>query len=199
MKIVIFDLETRMGPRDLSPDDEKAGWDALRNGEGGISALAIFDMQEDWLYLYDDISINSAASHIEDASVLVSFCGERFDVPCMEGVLGRKLRLKHHFDIYTEISKENARRGIKTYRGDFTLNAVCQRTLGYGKIGHGSNIGKLLQENRYGELFNYCGHDVKLTRDLLRFIISNGGVQGNNNTFLPVSVPDWISKLAVML
>ena len=198
MKIVIFDLETRMGPRDLSPDDEKAGWEMLRNGEGGISALAIYDFSDNWTYLYDDKCIQQAVSHLEDASVVVSFYGEKFDVPCIEGVIDRKLAIKHHFDIHTELAKENTRRGIRTYKGDFTLNSVCQRTLGYGKIGSGSNAIKLLQENRYGELFNYCGHDVKLTRDLLRFIISNGGVQGINNSFLPVSVPEWISKLAVM-
>lgn len=199
MKIVIFDLETRKGPRDLCPDDEQAGWDALRNGEGGISALGIFDVTEDWLYLYDDKSIQQAVAHLEDSSVVVSFYGEKFDVPCVEGVIGRKLALKHHFDLYTEIAKENASRGIKTYRGDFTLNSVCQRTLGYGKIGHGSNVTKLLQDERYGELFNYCGHDVKLTRDLLRYICKSGGVQGINNSFLPVPVPEWISKLAVVL
>jgi len=192
MKIVIFDIETRLGPRDLHPDDEQEGWAALKRGEGGISAIVIYDSELDWTYMYDDNDIESAAAHIESADAVVSYCGEQFDVPVIEGVLGRKLRIKQHYDIYVEIKKENARRNIRTYRGEFTLNSVSTRTLGEGKNGSGEMVGSLLKLSHYGKLFNYCAQDVKLTRDLFKYLCSNKGVQGNNNNFLPIAVPEWL-------
>lgn len=193
MKLVTFDIETRLGPEDLDSDRER-GWEKLRNGEGGISAICIYDDEENWLYNYDDHSIESAARHLEASDLIVGFYTEKFDVPCFEGVLGRKLAIKSHYDIYTEIAAANARKGRPGRRGENTLDAVCRRTIGRGKNNHGSHVKDLIKESRYGELFNYCANDVKLTYDLFMFILDHGGVQGINNSFLPVHIPEWIKE-----
>lgn len=194
MKYVIFDLETRSGPLDLRPDDEEAGWNALREGEGGISSLVIYDSEEDWAYIYDDKTLENAARHLESADLVVSYYGSKFDVPVIEGIINRKLRLRQHLDLYSKISEEGIKNGMIGRKGDFTLNAVCSRTLGCGKIGNGAHAITLIKEGRYGELFNYCAHDVLLTRKLFDYICQHNGVQGLHNSFLPIILPDWMKR-----
>lgn len=195
MRIVFFDLETRLHASDLNPEDEEAGWDALRRGEGGISALCIYDTKDRWLYTYDDHSIQAAARHLESADVVVGFRSEKFDVPVVEGLLGRSLRLRYHLDIYTEIAQANAHKGIVGLKGDFTLDAVCRRNLGRGKVEHGSNAKELARRGHFGRLFYYCGDDVHLTYDLFAYICHRGGCVNNNRSFLPLDIPSWITRL----
>lgn len=194
MRTLVFDLETRLGPQDLHPEDEELGWAALREGKGGISALVIYDYEEDWVYLYDDKSILTAAKHLESADLIVSYYGSKFDVPVIEGILDRKLRIKTHLDLSVELMRESAKRGNIGRKGDFTLNSVCVRTFGKGKNGQGSHVNTLVKEGKYGELFNYCAHDVLLTRQLFDYICQHNGVQGLNNTFLPIPLPEWIKR-----
>lgn len=193
MNVTVFDIETRLGPEDLS-DDRETGWDLLRQGAGGISAIAIYDYKQEFNYTYDDKSIETAALHLESSDAVIGYYTEKFDIPCFEGVLGRKLRLKQHFDLYLEIVKANASRGIIGRKGEFTLDAVCRRTFGEGKNGHGSHVKQLLAEGRYGELFNYCAHDVYLTKKLFDSILNHGGIQNINNGFLPVPIPTWLKE-----
>jgi DEAD/DEAH box helicase domain-containing protein len=194
-RIVFFDLETRRYAADLCPDDEDAGWDALRRGEGGISALMIYDTVDNWLYPYNDHDINTIAKHLEAADVVVGYNSARFDIPVVEGMLGRNLHLKYHYDIYSEIARANAHRGIVGMKGDFTLDSVCRRNLGRGKDQNGSCVKALISAGDWSRLFYYCGTDVHLTRDLFTYICNHGGCINNNRSFLPLDVPDWISRV----
>lgn len=198
-RILFFDIETRKHAIDLRPDDEQAGWDDLRAGLGGISALCIYDTATRWNHIYDDNSTSflSAVKHLETADVLVGFRSMAFDVPCVEGRLGRSLRLKTHIDIYTEIAQENARRGIKTAKGDLTLDAICRRNLGKGKIEHGSHAKALAAGGRWAELFNYCLDDVHLTYDLFKYICTNDGVHNVARGWLPLTIDPWIKEMMV--
>ena len=194
MRYVIFDLETRQGPLDLRPDDEEAGWNALREGEGGISVITIYDSDQDWVFLYDDLCLETAARHLEAADLVVSYYGSKFDIPVIEGILDRKLRLKQHLDLYSKLAEESIKKGIINRKGDLTLNSVCTRTFGKGKIGNGAHAIDLIKTGRYAELFNYCAHDVLLTRQLFDYICQHNGVQGLQNSFLPVTLPDWMKR-----
>lgn len=193
-KVVVFDLETRLDTKDLSPHDEKHGWELLREGKGGISALVIYDYQEDWCYIYDEHSIDSAVAHLEYADVVIGYFSAKFDVPVIEGIIGRKLRLKTHIDIYTEIAEASAKKGHVGRKGDFTLDTVAKRCLGQGKISSGKMVSHLFKERRFAEIFNYCAHDVKITRDVFNYIVEHRGIQGLNNSWLAVSIPEWIRE-----
>lgn len=193
-RIVFFDLETRKLAADLDPVNEENGWELLRQGKGGASAICVWDSKMQWPYIYDDHLIESLARHLEEADCVVGFRSEKFDVPVVEGLLGRKLRLKHHYDIYAEIVRTNAERGIIGSKGDFTLEAVSRRNLGRGKVDKGSNAKTLLLTGKLGALFNYCLDDVHLTRDLFVNICRDGGLINLGGKFLPLSVPDHIAR-----
>jgi DEAD/DEAH box helicase domain-containing protein len=186
-RVVFFDLETRMWASDLRPDDVEAGWDELRSGKGGASAIAVYDSRDSWLYSYDDHTIEACARHLEAADIVVGFNSDKFDIPCVEGLARRRLRIRRSIDIYQLFVTEYARRGIAGQKGDFTLDAVSKRNLGRGKIDHGSNAKKLMKDGHWGKLFNYCGDDVHLTRDLFNKMVADGGLIGLRGQF--VSLP----------
>jgi len=183
-RILFFDVETRKWASDLHPEDIDAGWEDLRHGKGGASAIAVYDTRDSWLYLYDDHTIEQCARHLEAGDILVGYNSERFDLPCIEGIANRRLRLKKHVDIYNVIVQEYAHREITGQKGDFTLDAVAKRNLGRGKIDHGSNAKELMRKMQWAKLFNYCGSDVQLTRDLFTKMVADGGLIGLRGQFI---------------
>lgn len=197
-RVVTFDVESRRGPRTLRPDDEQAGWEELRSGAGGAAAIVLHDTLMKWQYIYDDTrrSLAAAAAHLEAADLVVGFCSERFDIPVLEGILGRNLRLRNHYDIYTEVARACAERGVRTSVGDLKLDTLCKKNLGRGKIDVGSHAETLAAEGRYGELFNYCSDDVHLTYDLFVYICEHGGLHLNGHGWLPLTPPKWVCEQA---
>lgn len=195
MRIVCFDIETRKHTKELS-DDREEGFRRLRNGDGGMSAMCLYDFQTDWLYLYDDnpLSLRAAVSHLEAADVVVGYCSTRFDLPCIEGLSGRRLHIRYHLDLYRLLARTLGQRGIVGQRGDYTLDAVCRRTFGRGKNGCGTTVSDLVQQGRYGEIFNYCGNDVRLTRDLLLHVARHGRITTSTRGLLTLSIPDGIRR-----
>lgn len=193
MRIVVFDLETRLHAKQLD-ENEELGWAKVRAGDGGASAICLYDTAEGWLFLYDEHSIKEAVAHLERADAVVGFRSEAFDIPVVEGLLGRKLRLREHIDLYTLIARTNASHGLVGQRGDGTLDAICRRNLGRGKTGSGAHAPELYAERRFGELFNYCGQDVRLTRDLLQHIAEHGGVKNFTGSFLHLDLPAQVKR-----
>ena len=133
-----------------------------------------------------EVQAATAARHLESADIVVTHTGSTFDVPCIEGILGRALVLRNHIDLYVEISKGCMRRGIKTTAGDLKLDTLCRKNLGRGKIEHGSHAEQLVSEGRWADVFNYCLSDVQLTHDLYKFICEHGGVHLNGHGWLPL-------------
>ena len=188
-RIVFLDLESRKWAEDLRPDDRDAGWDDLRAGKGGASAIALYDTRDNWLHLYDDHEIETVARHLEAADLVVGYCSEKFDLPCIEGLAHRRLKLRGSYDIYVELARAYAARGKRGQKGDFTLEAISKKNLGRGKIDHGSNAKQLAIQGKWGRLFRYCGSDVQLTRDLFNKLLEDGGLLGPGG-FIALEVPD---------
>lgn len=189
MRLVFFDLETRKLAADLDPNDEKHGWTLMREGKGGIYGLMIYDSAEQWLYPYDDDDLLEIAAHLENADVVIGYNSEGFDRPAIEGQLGRKLVLKESIDLMLCIKEALGKIGVRYWkRGQYTLGAVCSRTLGRTKSGEG----KLAPHLPPGEMFRYCGNDVRLTRDLYEHILRENGIISVDNTFLPVELPEYL-------
>ena len=193
MRFMFFDLETRKHAEDLCPQDVDLGWDRLRRGEGGVSCLALYDSQDRWVHFYDDFTIQAAARHLELADVLVGYSSDGFDVPCVEGLVGRKLALRNHVDLYQEIAAAGAQRGLVGSKGDCTLDRISRKNLGRGKINHGGNAKELALQGRWAQLFNYCADDVYLTKKLFEYACEHGGLHVMT-TFMTLDLPEWLRK-----
>lgn len=72
----------------------------------------------------------------------------------------------------------------------YGLAAVCEATIGRGKIGHGEEAPKLYQAGHHGQLHNYCVDDVALTRELSEFVDRYGYVI-DPKTGAKLMLPDW--------
>jgi hypothetical protein len=191
-RIVVFDIETRKLAKDLSPDDEDYGWELLRKGKGGISALCIYDSLDNWLYSYDDNTAVAAARHIEAADIVVGYYSTHFDIPVLEGIIGKALRVKHHYDLYVELARGHAERNMRTHRGDLKLDTLSRKNLGRGKIDHGANIKQLIKDGQWGKIFNYCSDDVHLTYDLFIKAARDGGLINANGKYMTLPMPSWL-------
>lgn len=180
-KIVYFDIETRLSP-------EKVGWDEARRGGAGISAIAIYSTADGWLHLYDEDSIRGAVSILEAADIVVSYNGAGFDIPAIEGILGRRLHLHAHWDMYLGVKKAIGA-GRKKGSG---LGPTAERTLGLSKLGEGAHAPALYEEKRFGELFEYCARDVYLLKSLSDHVVEHGYVIGPEGTKLPMRAPSLL-------
>jgi len=176
---VVADIETKKLASDVG------GWDAMRAGKGGISVLVVWDSWSGRFHLYDESTLGTAAEHLEAADVLLSFNGEGFDVPVIEGMLGRRLCIKHHYDLLLLIWS-----AISGRRKGNTLGEVAQRTLGAKKSGESVLAPALYDQGRFAELHDYAISDVDLTRRLFRFVQEHGGVVGQDGNLLELPLPE---------
>jgi hypothetical protein len=186
LHIVCFDIETRASTQEVG------GWDALRQGKGGISALVTWDSETQDYHFFDDHTIADFAHCVEQpGTVLVGFNSKWFDLPCVEGVLGRRLAVKYHIDLFSYIKDALDREGRTRERG-WKLGDASLRSMGITKSGSGASAPDLAREHRYAELFTYCKHDVVLTQQLLDYIRRHGGVADRDGSLLELDIPKWL-------
>jgi hypothetical protein len=186
--VVVFDLETRRLAQEVG------GWDALRRGEGGISSLVIWDNTTARHHLYDAHTLVDAANHLECADVVLSFNGIEFDIRVLEGAVKRRVPIGQHLDLLQLIWRSPPGR-----RKGNTLDEVASRTLNESKIQKSVMAPQLADEGRWGELFDYCLHDVELTRRLFKFAQTTGGVVGFDGQLLDLNLPPWFADLELGL
>jgi len=157
-----------------------------------------YDSETDWTYHYGPEDLDRLVAHLEAAECVVSFNGKGYDMPVLEHLIGRKLALKRHFDLFEMLVNVTGE-----LRG-YGLGNVSQLSLGYGKIGKGVLAAGLYEKALTGgpdgvaalfELIVYCAHDVRLTRQLLRFAQRHKFLIGPNG---PVNLllPDTFVRLA---
>lgn len=182
--VVIFDLETRRLASDVG------GWVNLKRGDGGVSALVVFDSISKRYHLYDHNTLAVAAEHLESADVVLSFNGQEFDVPVIEGLLKRRLEISTHIDLLQLVwaSSTGRRKGNK-------LDDLALATLGFGKPHDGTLAPTLADEGRWGELFNYCLLDVDLTKRLFAFVQEHGNLINGQGAIIEITLPDYFGGL----
>lgn len=154
--------------------DEVGGWENVIQGHAGLSAAVTVAYPTPRVCLYDLHTVENLVDYLEDASAVVSFNGKGFDVPLLASLVGRPLVLPRHVDLCDLITRYVG----KPKRRAWGLDAICRRTLGYGKNGTGEFAPTLARTGRYGELFDYCLGDVYLLQELFEHIRTKGFVVG---------------------
>lgn len=187
---VVFDIETHGGQKGPNRDH------FVRTSKHVCTST--YDSETNWVYNYGPDQVGLLVDLLESAPVVVSFNGKGYDVPVLENLLGRKLALRQHVDLFEMIVQSTGE-----LRG-YGLESVCQRTLGRGKMGKGVMAAKLYEAGLRGgdegvaatfELIGYCGGDVRLTRDLLQFIRTNRFICGPHG-LVNLTLPDVLTRLA---
>lgn len=200
---VVFDTEIPELPtvdragRELTSLNDRFQEARLR---GDISCAVLWDSRDRWLPPFGPEETPIVADRLEEADVIVSYNGARFDIPLLENAVGRSLRLPNHIDILAMIWDAMG----NGQHGENSLDAVAKRTLGRAKIGSGEHAtttwtqfvgeeGRRAATTLAG-LIRYCQWDVVLTRDLFEHIRDHGSIEGVNGP-VRFNLPDWWRRL----
>ena len=175
---------------DLEVSTPVTDWDVARSGGNGVSVMCISDYDTGIYTFYGGDTLEDGAIHLEDASCIVTFNGQGFDIPCLEGVLGRSLRLQGHYDILAEIREALGQERVK----GTGLGPTCERTLGVGKLQSGERAPELFQKGKFPELYSYCFHDVYLTTLLFNHVMDFGFVVDPSGEKLCLRLPEYEEK-----
>lgn len=186
LQIITFDLETRLDVKDVG------GWAQAQAGRAGCSILVTHDSLANEYAFYDEHTLDQFAAVVEQPGVVVAgFNSKWFDLPVVQGILGRRLAVRHHVDIFDLIKDALDREGRTRERG-WKLGDTALRAMGITKSGSGAFASVLFEQGRIAELVTYCRHDVDLTRQLLDYIRRHGGVADRDGSLLELDVPGWL-------
>lgn len=185
---VVFDIEIRE-----SPNDVEGSWSA-KDKLGFACAVAWVNIEERFR-LFDERNAKELVELLSGTPLVVGFNHVRFDYqvmdksdgltperPCIPGGFDETVWPdlvgpgKIDFDLLLEIWKTVGVSPTFTpaTHGKFGLDSVASLTLGPDnkKTGHGANAPYQYQKGEWAALLDYCQQDVKLTRDLFRYVRS---------------------------
>ncbi|OGK19894.1 hypothetical protein A3C23_04300 [Candidatus Roizmanbacteria bacterium RIFCSPHIGHO2_02_FULL_37_13b] len=147
---IVLDLETKHSFREFS-DPKKLG----------ISVLGIFDYHDNQLKAFFESELNTAFPLLENASILIGFNINSFDLPVLQGYYPGRTEQFKTFDILDDIKNKLGRR--------LALNDIVSATLNKKKSGHGLAAIDYYREGQLDKLKSYCLSDVSLTKELFEY------------------------------
>jgi len=165
MSIITWDLEIAQPVEEVP-----GGWDEVRKGGAGISAVCLYDTASERYHTYDEFDLDACVDHLNSADILVGFNSLGFDTPVLETLTGATLETEQ-YDILAEVW-----RALSTRQKGYKLKDICERLNIGTKVRTGDSAPNLYRDGRFGKLFDYCINDVHLTRKLANWINTNGHI-----------------------
>ncbi len=129
-------------------------------------------------------------SILEQADMLIGYNSDHFDIPILNRYYAGDLTRIKSLDLLAEIRTSLGRR--------LKLDSVAQATLGAKKTGSGLDAMKWWAEGNVQKVRDYCLHDVKLTKDLYDFALTNGHVlymDFKQKKKVPLDVTRWEAEV----
>lgn len=176
----VFDCETIRLASAIAPDGKEIGWKPDRLFMMGVSWACSWDRKRG-LQHYQEEGLATLARRIEDADLVVSFNGIRFDIPLLCGYMKQEIRVTRHCDLLAIIHKSTGRR--------YSLAQMAEANLPHSKTGTGGHAPDLFRSGRLDLLATYCQRDVELTRDLFFLAASRGWLYSPDGKEILCPVP----------
>ena len=169
--IVVVDLEIQ------DPILKQEDWDATEKIR--MSCCCLYSYLENRYHVFGLKDIDKLRSIIISADLVVSFNGNKFDLPVIFNMPNRKAPYDiKQFDILYKIWEALRLDPLQfsdLHKG-YGLNACCQASLNKRKTGNGAGAPLLWQNGEYCKVIDYCLNDVALTKELFDFIQMYGYV-----------------------
>lgn len=182
--MIVYDIETLRGP-----DEVEGGWE---NPEGMRFGCAVtYDTEKDHFDFYQTREMEALKDSLtETGQTILSFNGVKFDNSILLGnnynylacpwsntdllieVLMARFRIFSHDDYHLgdNISYLVQQYGAKTvFDGSYGLDALCHKTIGKRKTGHGAKVPQMILEAKWSDVWQYNLQDVRLTWELFQF------------------------------
>lgn len=187
--MIIYDLEIQKGI--LKKGEQPApgieycdGWQDY--GRMGISVAVTYCYERDEYKLFDEFMIDELGKYLSRADIVCGFNIFNFDNNLLASA-DINLDASRCYDLLKEIAI--ADKTPNNFAG-LSLDTVSRANFSTAKTGHGAKAPILYQTKNFGELFDYCLNDVRLTKRLLDKIIRTGHITNpRNNNLLRVRRP----------
>lgn len=174
---IVFDIETKNTFADVG------GYENIEKLEA--SFIGAYSYNNNRYYSFHENEFEKFAPLLQNAGVIITFAGKRFDLPVLKKYLNFNVMALPHIDLLEEIEL--------VYGQRIGLDLLAQANLNIGKIGHGLDAIKYYQEGNLQTLANYCLQDVKVTKELYDYI------KKNNHVKIPKKFTDEIVTVPISI
>ncbi len=157
MRAITFDIEA------ISPNAVRGRLDV---NEMELTVVGIHDSSTGEFSSFSREELPNLWPIIESADMLIGFNSDTFDIPLLNRYYPGDLTKIRSLDLLAEVYKVLGRR--------IRLDLLAQATLGRGKSGDGLKASVWWQEGKYDLVRKYCIEDVRITRELYDFALTNG-------------------------
>lgn len=160
MRAITFDIETRM---------TSVGTSRLDMNAMELTVVGIHDSSTGEYSGFFKEDLPKLWPILESADMLIGFNSDTFDIPLLNRYYPGDLSTIRSLDILSEVYKVLGRR--------IRLQSLAEATLGKGKKGDGLQAMTWWEEGHYDKVRDYCIEDVRLTRELYDYALTNGHVK----------------------
>lgn len=196
--MLIYDIEIEnaiLGKDETPYPDVKycKGWSD--HAGMGISCIGVYSYEDDRYRVFMRDNFDGFLNLLANHTVCVGFNSIGFDNRVILQYIkdeGVRRGLENYFkvasyDILAEIWKSLGLNPEKFYwgtHGGYGLDAMCEANFGTKKTGNGALAPVWFQRGEYGKLIDYCLNDVRLTKQLLDYILRVGHLKSPKGGFL---------------
>ena len=177
MRKIVFDIETKNFFSDVGKNDP-----VLLD----ISVVGIHDSETGLYSSFLEEEFIKLWPILERADMLIGFNSDHFDIPLLNKYYPGDLTKIKSLDILKEIKS--------TYGRRMRLDQLAEGTLGSNKTGGGSDAVNWWNAGEVEKVRAYCLNDVKLTKDLYDYALTNGKLifkEGGTLNEIKLDVSDW--------
>ena len=134
-----------------------------------LTVIGIHDSETDTYRAFTKEELPGLWPILERADLLVGYNSDHFDIPILNKYYPGDLTKIRSLDLLAEIRSVLGRR--------LKLDSVAKATLGKGKSGDGLDAVRWWEEGQYEKVKKYCLDDVRITKEVYEFAITNGKVR----------------------
>ena len=177
MRKVVFDIETKNFFNDVGKNDP-----ALLD----IALVAIHDSETNSYSSYLEEDLAKLWSILERADILIGFNSDHFDIPLLNKYYPGDLTKIKSIDILQEIKNVYGRR--------MRLDQLAEGTLSKNKSGGGADAMDWWKSGDIERVRAYCIDDVKLTKELYDYALSNNKLifkEGGKLNEIKLDTQNW--------
>jgi hypothetical protein len=160
--LVYFDLETQRTANDVG------GWS--NKHQMGMSIGCTFSTKTGEYHIYDEANVQNLIEQLRRADLVIGFNHVSFDYGVLMGYTIMELQEQlQSLDLLVDLEKKIGHR--------LKLEALASATLGAGKTADGLDAIRWWQQGKIAEIAEYCCYDVKVTKCLHEYGVTEGHVK----------------------
>jgi hypothetical protein len=174
--IVYFDLETQKSAEDVG------GWNNI--SRMGMSIGVTYSTARGDYCIYGENRVDDLIRELQRADLVVGFNNLRFDYEVLHGYTPMDLRQLPTLDMLVELQAKLQHR--------LSLDSIATATFGVEKTAEGLQAIRWFREGRLLDIAEYCCYDVKLTKLVHEYGVSNRQLHYTNRFGRKLTVPvEW--------